>query len=278
MVASTSIGNATGRRIVSVVSPKGGVGTTTIATNLALLAGERNPSGVLLIDFDLSFGQVASHLNLVPKQTLLELARDEAALREAELFRTYTIHHPSGIQILAAPPEPGFASLIGADTVELVLARALEAYDIVIVDGGASLDDRMLAIFSRSDTVVMPVLPEIPALNAVHLLPEQLTETGQVGATTLFVLNNAFARDLLKRATSRPPSARRSARTSRTTRSPTSRRSTREIRSSAVPRSRCRGRMRNLANIVLGPVATAATNGASPEPAKEKKGLFGRRR
>ena len=83
---------------------------------------------------------------------------------------------------------------------ELVLERALEAYDVVVVDGGASLDDRMLAIFSRSDTVVMPVLPEIPALNAVHLLLEQLTETGQVGATTVFVLNNAFARDLLKRA------------------------------------------------------------------------------
>ena len=96
VLATTPIGDARGRRIVSIVSPKGGVGTTTIATNLALIAGERNPSGVLLIDFDLSFGQVSSHLNLQPKQTLLELARDEAALREAELFRTYAVHPRAG--------------------------------------------------------------------------------------------------------------------------------------------------------------------------------------
>ena len=69
---------------------------------------------------------------------------------------------------------------------------------MVVVDAGASLDDRMLAIFSRSDTVIVAVVPEIPALNAVHLLLDQLTETGAVGGTTLFVLNNVFARDLLR--------------------------------------------------------------------------------
>ena len=279
VLATTPIGDARGRRIVSIVSPKGGVGTTTIATNLALIAGERNPSGVLLIDFDLSFGQVSSHLNLQPKQTLLELARDEAALREAELFRTYAVHHPSGIQVLAAPIAPGFASLITADTVELVLERALEAYDVVIVDGGASLDERMLAIFSRSDTVVMPVLPEIPALNAVHLLLEQLTETGQVGATTVFVLNNAFARDLLKRADieaalGAPISADLPYDSIAYLKAVNE--GNPVVRS--APKSMAAAGMRNLANIVLGPAATPATNGAAPAPVKEKKGLFGRRR
>ena len=181
-------------------SPKGGVGTTTIATNLALIAAERNPNKTLIIDLDLSFGQVASHLNLQPKQSMLELVRDDAALREPDLFRTYAIHHPSGVHLLAAPPTPGFASLVTAEHVELVITRALETYDVVVVDAGASLDDRMLAIFSRSDTVILPVLPEIPALNAVHLLLDQLAETGAVGGTTMFVLNNAFARELLKRS------------------------------------------------------------------------------
>ena len=260
-------------------SPKGGVGTTTIATNLALLAGERNPSGVLLIDFDLSFGQVASHLNLQPKQTLLELARDEAALREAELFRTYAIHHPSGIQVLAAPIGTRLRVADHGGHVELVLERALEAYDVVIVDAGATLDERMLAIFSRSDTVVMPVLPEIPALNAVHLLLEQLTETGQVGATTVFVLNNMFARDLLKRADieaalGAPISADLPYDSIAYLKAVNE--GNPVVRS--APKSMAAAGMRNLANIVLGPVATAATNGATPAPVKEKKGLFGRRR
>jgi pilus assembly protein CpaE len=193
------IGGADGQRIVSVFSPKGGAGTTTIATNLALIAAERHPGKVLIIDLDLSFGQVASHLNLQPKQSVLELVRDEGALHEPELFRSYAVQHPHGVHVLAAPPAPGFASLVTGEHVELILARALETYDVVVVDAGASLDDRMLAIFSRSDTVILPVLPEIPTLNAVHLLLDQLTETGAVGGTTLFVLNNAFAHELLRR-------------------------------------------------------------------------------
>ena len=107
---------------------------------------------------------------------------------------------------------------------ELVLERALEAFDIVIVDAGTTFDDRMLAISSRSDTVIVPVLPEIPALNAVHLLMDQLTETGALGATTVFVLNNAFPATSSSGRTSRTRWARRSARTCPTTRSPTSRR------------------------------------------------------
>ena len=195
-----TIGGSGGRRIVSVFSPKGGVGTTTIATNLALIAAERHPNKTLIIDLDLSFGGVASHLNLMPKQSLLELVRDDGAMHEPELFRAYPVQHPSGVHVLAAPPAPGFASLITGEHVELILTRALETYDIVVVDAGAALDDRMLAIFARSETVLVPVLPEIPALNAVHLLLDQLAETGAVGGTTLFVLNNAFARELLRRA------------------------------------------------------------------------------
>jgi len=198
--AGRGIGDDDRHRLVTVFSPKGGVGTTTVATNLALVAAEAHPNKVLLIDLDLPFGQVASHLNLQPKQTLVELARDEAALHDADLFRTYAIHHASGLHILAAPPSPSFAALVTADHVDLALARALEAYEIVVVDAGTALDQRLTAIFGLSEAVVIPVLPEIPALNSVHILIDQLAETGELGARTVFVLNNAFARDLLKRS------------------------------------------------------------------------------
>jgi pilus assembly protein CpaE len=154
---------------------------------------------VLLVDLDLSFGQVSSHLNLRPKQSLLELSRDEGGLREMQVFRTYPIQLPGGLHVLAAPPSPSFSSLINASTVELAMERAVEAYEVVVVDAGTSMDDRHAGVFGRADTVIVPVLPEIPALNAVHLLVDQLSETGTLGRQTMFVLNNAFARELLKR-------------------------------------------------------------------------------
>lgn len=195
-----SIGDEGRHRLVTVFSPKGGVGTTTVATNLALIAAEAHPNKVLLVDLDLSFGQVASHLNLQPKQTLLELARDEAALHDADLFRTYAIHHASGLHVLAAPPSPSFAALMTSEQVELGIARALEAYELIVVDAGTALDPRLAALLAQSDTVVIPVLPEIPALNSVHVLVDQMAETGELGLRTVFVLNNAFARELLKRS------------------------------------------------------------------------------
>lgn len=195
----STIGGGSGRRLIAVFSPKGGVGTTTVATNLALIAAERHPNQTLIMDLDLSFGQVASHLNLTPKQTLLELARDTPAQHDPELLRTYAIHHPGNLQVLAAVPGPGFASLITPGQVEQIMGVASQAYEVVIVDAGTNLDERALTVFGRSDTTIIPVLPEIPALNSVHLMLDQLSDIGALGGTVMFVLNNAFARDLLKR-------------------------------------------------------------------------------
>jgi pilus assembly protein CpaE len=276
--APNTIGDRGGRRSVVVFSPKGGVGTTTIATNLAVLAAERKPGGTLLIDLDLTFGQVASHLNIQPKQTLVELVRDEAALRDAELFRTYTVHHSSGIQVLAAPTTPGFASLVSAEQLETIMTLASEAYEIVIVDAGALADDRMLAVFSRADTVVVPVLPEIPALNAVRLLIEQLSETGSMGASTLFVLNNAFARELLRRGD--VESALGASISADLPYDPISYLKAVNEGNPVVrgaPRSQAASGLRELATVVLGPVPQPTAGSVSQAP-RERRGLFGLRR
>ncbi|MEW6225015.1 MAG: AAA family ATPase [Chloroflexota bacterium] len=272
---AASIGDAQSRRVITVFSPKGGVGTTTVATNLALLAAERHPNAVLLIDFDLAFGQVASHLNLQPKQSLLELIRDDAALHEPELFRTYAVHHASGVHLLAAPPTPGFAASVTGEHVDLIIARALEAYQLVVVDAGTALDDRMLALFSRSDIVIVPVLPEIPALNAVHLLLDQLSETGAMGAATMFVLNNAFARQLLRRADIE--NALGAQITADLPYDPfvylkAANEGVPVVRN--APKSPPAEHLRKLASIVFGGAGTAVAAG----PPKERKGLFGRRR
>jgi pilus assembly protein CpaE len=195
-----AIGDLSRHRLVTVFSPKGGVGTTTVAVNLALVAAESQPNKVLLMDLDLSFGQVASHLNLMPKQTLLELSRDEAAQRDTDLFRTYVIHHASGLHILASPPSPTYSALISTEQVEAAVTRALDAYEVVVVDAGTAVDQRLAVLFSQSESVVVPVVPEIPALNAIHTLLDQLAESGRIGAQTLFVLNHTFSRDLLKQS------------------------------------------------------------------------------
>jgi pilus assembly protein CpaE len=186
------------RRTVAVFSPKGGVGTTTIATNLAVIAAQRKADRVVLVDLNLQFGGVATHLDLEPRQTLADVVRDESALREPELLRTYASRHDSGLHVLAAPTTPQGADLITPDHVSHIIGTLLEGYDSIVIDAGSNLDQRTLNVFEAAETIVLPVNPEISALKSVHGLLEYLTETGSIGSKATFVLNNVFAREILK--------------------------------------------------------------------------------
>ena len=130
------------RRTIAVYSPKGGVGTTTIATNVGIAAVARRPDKVVLVDLALQFGGVAILLNLDPKQTLADVVRDEPALREPELLRTYAMRHDSGLHVLAAPAGPEAADSVTPAHVTQILRTLLDGYDMVVIDAGSTLDER----------------------------------------------------------------------------------------------------------------------------------------
>ena len=186
------------RRTVAVHSPKGGVGTSTVAVNVAMAAAQRKPDRVVIVDLDLQFGQVATQLNVTPRQTLADVVRDDAAQHEPELLRTYATRHDSGLHVLAAPGGPEQAALVTAEHLDRSLTTLLGSYDQVVIDTGSYLDERTLAAFEHADTVLFVVNPEIAALKAVAALVEYLNEAGTVAAKTSFVVNNTFAREILK--------------------------------------------------------------------------------
>jgi pilus assembly protein CpaE len=198
IVSADGLTLARARRSVVCFSPKGGVGTTTIAVNIAITAAARRPEQVVLIDLDLQFGGVATHLDISPAHTVVDVAREPAALREPELLRSYATQHASGLHVLAAPSTPDVAELVTPTHVEQLLNVALEAYDLVVVDAGSHLDELVMAAFERADTVVLAVCPEISALKSMHALLDYLSEAGSVGTKSTFVLNNMFAREILK--------------------------------------------------------------------------------
>jgi Flp pilus assembly protein, ATPase CpaE len=186
------------RRTIAVYSPKGGVGTTTIATNIAIAAVAHRPDRVILVDLALQFGGVATLLNLEPKQTLADVVRDESSMREPELLRTYAMRHDSGLHVLAAPATPEAAESVTSAHVTQILRTLLDGYDMVVIDAGSTLDERALAIFESAEAVILPITPEIGALKAMHALLDYLSEVGSVGLKSTFVLNNLFAKDILK--------------------------------------------------------------------------------
>jgi pilus assembly protein CpaE len=199
VISADGLTLARARRVVAVYSPKGGVGTTTIATNIAITAAQRRPDRVVLVDLDLQFGAVATHLNLEAKQTIADIIRDESALREPELLRTYAMRHDSGLHVIAAPTTPDTAENVTPTHIATLIAALLEGYESVVIDAGSVLDEKALTVFEAAEVIVLPVYPEIPALKAMHGLLDYLNEAGSLGSKATFVLNNVFARELLKR-------------------------------------------------------------------------------
>jgi len=191
-------------RIVTFFSPKGGVGTTTLAVNTAvfLAGGSERLQGqggrVLLIDLDLQFGQVATHLNLTPRYDIAHLCADEQALGDAKLATTYLTPHSSGVSVLASPSSPEADFRVNVDQLERAVAVLRPGFDHVLVDCGSRLDPRTLWMLEQADTHIFVIFPEIAALRATALMLGFLAETATLRAVTHFVVNHIFPKELLK--------------------------------------------------------------------------------
>ena len=196
-VAGAAAPVLTRRHLIACTSPKGGVGTTTIAVNVATSLAGRMPNEVAILDLEMSFGQVSTHLNVKPRLTLSDLAADEGGMSEPDLLRTYAEKVEPGLDVIAAPANPELSRIVAVEHLERILATAPLAYKVLVVDVGASLDERALLVLEHADAVVVPIAPEISALKAFHGFIEYMAEDGAVPAKSTFVLNHLFARDML---------------------------------------------------------------------------------
>ncbi len=203
-----------GGEIIAFFSPKGGVGTTTLAVNTAVLlaggaglkrssrGGSTNgvlpPSRVLLIDFDLQFGQVATHLNLTPRYDLAGLATDDPSLADPELARTYLTTHSSGLNVLAAPARPEADFRVSLEHIQRIVELMQPSFDHILVDLGSRLDPRSVWLLEQADAHVFVLFPELAALRAMSLLMAFLAETTPLRARTHIVINHVFPKELLK--------------------------------------------------------------------------------
>lgn len=184
--------------VIAVYSPKGGVGTTTVAVNVAVSLATRMPQRVAIVDLDLQFGQVSTHLNIATRLSIADLAHDDVALRDPGVFQTYTDRHSSSLAVLAAPSTPDGAGAITEASVQQILETAGRAYQFVVVDAGSVLDARSETALARATEIVIVVTPEFPALKAVHAMHELVSASGGHLAETSYVLNQIFAREILR--------------------------------------------------------------------------------
>jgi len=177
--------------VVAVFSPKGGVGRTTIAVNLAVTAATDLGKRVVLVDGSFQFGDVAVLLNLNPKdKSMFELVPELDAGGEVEAIDTYTVSHSSGIKVILAPPSPEMADVITPGGVKRVVEALRQRYDLVVIDCSAWFNDTTLGILDMADIVLTILTLEITSIKNIRLFLEVAEKLGYENKIKL-VLNRA---------------------------------------------------------------------------------------
>ncbi|WP_232675773.1 P-loop NTPase [Nocardioides sp. R-C-SC26] len=177
-------------RVVTVFSPKGGVGKTTVAVNLALALAERGARKVCVVDLDLSFGDVAITMQLFPTHSIEQAVGSEDTLDLTQLEGLLTRHQDS-LMVLAAPSHPDVRDRISPALVQRVLRTLREGFDYVVVDTAPSFEDQVLTSLDETDECVLVATLDVPTLKNVKVALETLDMLDIAPGRRHLVLNRA---------------------------------------------------------------------------------------
>jgi len=180
-----------GGQVVAVFSPKGGVGRTTVAVNLAVAAATELGKRVVVMDGSFQFGDVGVLLNLNPKSK--SIADVVQVLEEGELdsIDTFVLEHSSGVRVLLAPPSPEVAETITPAIVKKVLETLRQDHDLVVVDCTAFFNDTTLAILDAADVILTMLTLEITSIKNMRLFLEVVEQLGYESGKVRLILNRA---------------------------------------------------------------------------------------
>ena len=178
-------------RIVAVFGPKGGIGRTTLAVNVAVAAASELGMRTCLVDASFQFGDVGVLLNLNPKNKSIADILPDLEAGDVDGLDNFVINHSSGVRVLLAPPSPEVAELITPTSIKRMLTALQETHDLVIVDCTPSFNDVGLAILDMADTLLTMLTLEITSIKNVRIFLGLAEQLGYGADKIRLVLNRA---------------------------------------------------------------------------------------
>ncbi|QGF24297.1 AAA family ATPase [Raineyella fluvialis] len=154
-------------RVITVTSPKGGVGKTTVATNLAVGLARRFAQSTVLVDLDVQYGDVATALGLAPQYTLVDATRGHTATDPLSLKSLLT-QHSTGLFVIPGSESPGDAEAVGAREVGVLLHTLAGAFQYVVVDTAPGLSEHTLTALDNSSDLVLVTSLDVPGVRGLR--------------------------------------------------------------------------------------------------------------
>ena len=186
-VPKPGLARGTGR-VIAVVGQKGGVGKTAISVNLAAALAQNPANHVLIIDFDMSFGDVALAMDVAGDTTTAQAAH-YLSETDREDFKRAVIEHPSGAFVLGAPARVGEWLKVTPEQLESLVETAAALYDYVILDTPGAFNDAVATAMDLADNILIVTSLELSSVKNTALLLDVLLEEGVAGERALIVAN-----------------------------------------------------------------------------------------
>jgi pilus assembly protein CpaE len=176
--------------LITVFSAKGGVGKTTLATNLAATLADNGKRSVCIVDLDLALGDVSIVMQLFPIHTIADAVGMEGSLDPQAVEGLLTQHSP-GLSVLVAPVQPDAKDRIKGDLIGRILHILKERFDVIVVDTPPAFDEVVLQAFDESDLLLLVANLDVPALKSLKITAETLSLLNHPRDRWRLVLNRA---------------------------------------------------------------------------------------
>ncbi len=184
----TQVPQMTLGKIIAVYSPKGGVGCTTIAVNLATALKNAN-NKVAVVDTNLLFGDVAVFLNEHSKNTFLELLERSDELDPDIIEDVMIVHSTSGLHIMSSPKLPEINESSYGDSLSKILQYLQQMYHYIIIDTTPHLTDMVQTCLDVADFIVLVSTQDIPSIKNTNQFLSLADASGIGRDRILFVMN-----------------------------------------------------------------------------------------
>jgi pilus assembly protein CpaE len=177
--------------VVSVFAPKGGVGKTTVAVNMAVALRLQTRSEILLFDADVGVGNVTAVLDVPYRMGLADLADSPPEEWTDAAFEQVVSTHPdTGVRVITWGTDPAESERVGVDLLLAALRWARDNHSYVIIDNHPGYDDRTMAMLAVSNEIFLVVTPEVGALRNSSQFLELARELG-LGNVVRVIVNRA---------------------------------------------------------------------------------------
>ncbi|HEY8491028.1 MAG TPA: P-loop NTPase [Dehalococcoidia bacterium] len=168
-----SPGGAVRGTVITVFGAKGGIGKTTISSNLSTALAQWTGQSVVLVDLDTRFGDVAIMMDAPIETTIVDLARDLDHV-DRETVRSYLVEHPSGVTILPAPRHPSEWRHIGPEHIERIVSLLASCFDYVVLDTPGTFNEIVATALELGSLVLLVTSMDLASIKDTALALDML--------------------------------------------------------------------------------------------------------